>query len=146
MKKFIFAFALLLGLVGLVKANEVWNVSVATGQSLSIGSDGVKVKVRRLVVSSGTTVSNGTDSVQLYRKEPSGANGAGPGIFPTNLFIATAAITPPVVFQTTVTGINNLWSAGDCETCFITSENGIYLRKSAVISGGANQAAVEWSY
>lgn len=155
MKNIIVALALMVGCVGVSFAgNPEWNVTIMTGTSITIGGSQA-VNLRRIINSSGTTASLG-DYVQGFRVAPSPSNGEGPALMPRDLFVATAAVTPAIVFNTTTsvtgsgTSINNVWSIGECEACYIrvpADSNGgtLHFRKSSQGSGGANITAIIWS-
>lgn len=166
MKSLIVA-TLLLGFCSLVhaggRAGRGWNVTIVTGTVANIGAPGTRIFLRKIVLSSGTTASSG-DYMIAYSSTPGPANGGGIALFPNSLFNSTAAVTPALVFMTTTTvsgvgstSLNNVWSVGECEECYveigpgeapgsnIRTSGALHIRKSAEASGGANQAAVYWS-
>ena len=162
--KSLIVFGLLIGFTSMVRAggrqNQGWNVTVVTGTAITIAS-GVHLYLKKIVLSTGTTSSLG-DYLVAYSSVPTPVTGAGLGLIPNHLYQATVAVVPALIFQTTTTvaatgqgvAINNGWSAGDCDTCFIEiGANGtpsgqggaLHIRKSAEASGQANIATVYWS-
>ena len=157
MKSLIVALGLLIGIVGVSHAasasqGQGWKVTIVTGTAGTVVVGGSGTKLRKVVLSSGTSAGLG-DFIQLYTTAPNTTNGAGSGLWPVPLFVATAAVTPPIVFNTTNTvnaagaNLNNIWSLGECDDCYveIPALGELHYRKSAEISGGANQAAIYWS-
>lgn len=161
MKSLIVALALVTGLVGIAKAGgkqgNGWNVTIVTGTAVDIGG-GQRTYLKKIILSSGTTTSFG-EWLQAFSSAPSVSQGAGNSLMPNHLYVSTRAVTPPIVFATTTSvsglgaSLNNVWYAGDGEDDYIEipgtsgdQSRGLHIRKSAETSGGANQAAVYWSY
>lgn len=155
MKRLLIVFALLTGIVGISQAvdrkYQGWNVTVVTGTVAEIFTG--RGYLKAVVNSIADYDSTQTGYTQLFSSNPSNTHGAGVTLFPVALFVASAAVTPPIVFNTTVAVVSggypapSRWDMGDCDTCFveIDATGGLYLRKTAQASGGASQTAVYWS-
>ena len=119
---------------------------MATGSSLTIGGNGRRVFLKSITLSSGSQAGQG-DYLMAFTTAPSvGVNGSDATLFGGPLFIATAAVVPSLVFLTTTTAgtvgtsdLNNSWSVGECDDCFIeiAPDQGLNIRKTMAIQGGA---------
>ena len=165
MKTLILSLFLLVGFVGVCQAapgGGGWTVTIMTGTALSIGAAGRPTFLKRIGLSSGTTLSLGS-YVVAYSTPPSVENGAGVTLIPHTLFAATAAVTVPIIFRTTTTAVSpdaslvNSWTVGDCNDCYIQvsaptsatasgNQGQLHLRKTDEASGGAFQVEVHWSH
>ena len=151
MKRLFVVFALFAGLTALVKAGgrqgQGWDVTVVTGTHTTIFEG--RGYLRKIALSSGTVTGTGEWLVAMSTY----GLGNGPQLMPGPLAQSTGAVTPPLVFYSTNTltftgaSLNNSWSIGDCDTCFveIPGDGGLIIRKSAESSGAANIATVYWS-
>ena len=126
MKGLIVGLALFIGIVGMAQAGgkqgQGWNVTIVTGTATQIFNG--RGYLFKILLSSGNSAAGlQGDFLQAYSTAPFAGNGAGQTLIPNNLFVGTCAVTPPVVFLTTATNaggnLNNQWSLGDCETCFV---------------------------
>lgn len=160
MKTKLLVFALLLGIVGIAesagRSGQGWNVSIVTGTSLTIGGDGKRVFLNKIVLSSDTTAGVGNYLMAFSTQPNLSINGSDATLFGGPLFQATAAVIPALVYQSTASvssigspTLNTTWSMGDCDICFIEIQGttgALNIRKSANQSGQAVQAAVYWSH
>lgn len=136
-----------------------WNVTVVTGTSRTIFTG--RGQVRKVYLSSGPTNATGDSYFVAFSTVPSVLNGAGVGLIPNHLFQSTAGVIPTLVYQTTTTvsntgfSLNNSWSAGDCETCYVEiggggeaagdkAGGGLHVRQSVAATGEAGKAYIYW--
>src|SRR3990167_9280633 len=104
MKRLLIVFALLIGIVGISQAadrkGQGWEVTIVTGAAAQVftGHGYLKAVVNSIADYDSTQ----TGYAQLYSSNPAGSPGAGVALFPVALYVATTAVTPPIVFNTTV--------------------------------------------
>ena len=161
MKGLIFGLALFIGIVGIAHADmqgQGWSVTYVTGTATTIFAG--RGYLWKIALSSGDSAAGlQGEFLQAFSTAPNITNGGGVTAMPNHLFVSTTALTPPLVFLTTATNnggsLNQEWSLGDCDTCFVEipagssatvtggrTGGGLHIRKSAGASGNANQAAV----
>ena len=176
MKSFIVGLVLSLGLFGMAYAGgrqgQGWQVAFMTGTVIDIPATlGVSIKLKAIILSSGSLATSGDNFVQCYSTAPSLANGAGVTLIPNSLFQATAAVTPAIMFLTSSTvsstggltqgvNVNNVWKIGDGETDFLEIGGpipggvgsggvpvlgGLHCRKNSAGGSNADQAAIYFS-
>ena len=158
MKKLLLVLSLIVGVLGLVHAGgrdgNGWVVTTVTGTTANIGSVGRSVFINKIFLSSGPTTGDPNFAMVFTTVPSAAANGAEGTLFGGTLFQSTQALTPALVFLTTTTlgnsqsqVLNNLWNAGDCDSCYIQTraDGQVVVRKSAAASGGANVLTIHWS-
>lgn len=152
--KCLLIFAFFIGAVGLVHAgrqNQGWTTTTTTGTSLVIGGDGSRTYFKRITLSSATASVSGEFVVVLSTVPSAAINGAADTLLGGLLFQTTAQLLPALVYSTTATvtsgNLNNGWTAGDCDTCYIEIEGSkaLVLRQPTASSGEALKASVMWS-
>ena len=155
MKNLIVSFALLIGIVGMAQAGgrqgQGWDVFIATGFSGTVpGTDnGTRSYLKKISLSSATN-SGGGDCMVVYSTGFGNGSGEGGSLFGNPLFTATAAVTPALIFQSTAStlpSLNNNWSVGDCDGCFVEigGDGAIVYRKTIQQNGPSGTAAIYWS-
>src|SRR3990167_925403 len=170
MKSLIVSLALFIGMVGFAQAGgrqgQGWEVTIMTGTALTVFEG--RGYLRAIINSSGSIVTANDNFIQCYSTVPSVQNGAGTTLIPPSLFVATAALTPAIMFLSSTTvnsgaigiinGFNNIWKIGDGESDFVEVQGnaaavaggraggGLHCRKASASGlNNSDTSAIYWS-